>query len=86
MVEFPVNPQRFDPYKQLVLAFKVFRCWPSEYVALSDLDAMNTSVAFESITLQNEGWERDETYRNRQSLDQAIYPKSAGGEGDVAVV
>ena len=44
---------------QLVMAFKVYRCWPSEYVALSDLDANDTSVAFESITLQHEGWERD---------------------------
>jgi phage tail-like protein len=44
---------------QLVMAFKVFRCWPSEYVALSDLDAGNTSIAIESITLQHEGWERD---------------------------
>jgi phage tail-like protein len=44
---------------QLVKAFKVYRCWPSEYVALSDLDAGNSSVAFESITIQHEGWERD---------------------------
>lgn len=44
---------------QLVMSFKVFRCWPSEYVALSDLDANSSSVAIESITLQHEGWERD---------------------------
>jgi phage tail-like protein len=45
---------------QLVMAFKVFRCWPSEYVALSDLNANGeASVAIESLTLQNEGWERD---------------------------
>jgi len=44
---------------QLVLAFRVYRCWPSEYVALNDLDAINTTVAIESITLQHEGWERD---------------------------
>ncbi len=44
---------------QLVMAFKVYRCWPSEYVALGDLDANDTCVAFESITLQHEGWERD---------------------------
>lgn len=44
---------------QLVMAFKVYRCWPSEYVALSDLDAENTEVASESLTLQHEGWERD---------------------------
>lgn len=45
---------------QLVMAFKVYRCWPSEYVALSELNANGkASVAIESITLQHEGWERD---------------------------
>ena len=44
---------------QLVMAFKVYRCWPSEYVALSSFDANFTSVAMESLTLQHEGWERD---------------------------
>jgi phage tail-like protein len=44
---------------QLVMAFKVFRCWPSEYAALSDLEANGTCVAIESLTLQHEGWERD---------------------------
>ena len=44
---------------QLVIAYKIYRCWPSEYVAVGDLDANNTAVAIESITLENEGWERD---------------------------
>jgi phage tail-like protein len=44
---------------QLVMAWKVYRCWPSEYTALPDLDANGNSVAIESITLQHEGWERD---------------------------
>ena len=44
---------------QLVLAFKVFRCWPSEYVALDDLDTNASSVAIESLTLEHEGWGRD---------------------------
>jgi phage tail-like protein len=44
---------------QLVRAFNVYRCWPSEFVALPALDANGTSVAVESITLQNEGWARD---------------------------
>jgi phage tail-like protein len=44
---------------QLALAWKLFRCWPSDYVALGDLDAGNGAVAIESLTLQNEGWERD---------------------------
>jgi phage tail-like protein len=44
---------------QIVIAYKVHRCWPSEYVALPDLDANATDVAFEQLILQNEGWERD---------------------------
>jgi phage tail-like protein len=44
---------------QIVMAYKVYRCWPSEYVALPELDANGNAVAFEQLTLQNEGWERD---------------------------
>jgi phage tail-like protein len=40
-------------------AYKVFRCWVSEYQALPELDAGGNAVAIESMTLQNEGWERD---------------------------
>jgi phage tail-like protein len=43
----------------LVRAYKVWRCWPSEYVALPELDANNNAVAIQSLTLQNEGWELD---------------------------
>jgi phage tail-like protein len=44
---------------QLALAYKVFRCWPSEYTALPELDASANAVAIQSLTLKNEGWERD---------------------------
>jgi phage tail-like protein len=44
---------------QLVLAYKVFRCWVSEYQALPDLDANANAVAIQTIKLENEGWERD---------------------------
>jgi len=44
---------------QVVKAYKIFRCWPSEYLALSELDANAASVAIEQLTLENEGWERD---------------------------
>ena len=44
---------------QIVLAYKVFRCWVSEYQALSDLDANSAAVMLEHIKLENEGWERD---------------------------
>src|SRR3954453_17277985 len=44
---------------QKVLAYKVFRCWVSEYQALPDLDANANAVAIQTIKLENEGWERD---------------------------
>jgi len=44
---------------QLVHAYNVYRCWPSSFQALPNLDANGVSVAVESITLQNEGWARD---------------------------
>lgn len=44
---------------QLVLAWKVFRCWVSEYQALPDLDANANAVAIARLKLENEGWERD---------------------------
>jgi len=44
---------------QLALAYKVYRCWVSEFQALPDLDANANAVAIQSIKLENEGWERD---------------------------
>jgi phage tail-like protein len=44
---------------QLAIAYKVFRCWVSEFTALPELDANANAVAIQSIQLQNEGWERD---------------------------
>jgi phage tail-like protein len=44
---------------QLVRAYLVYRCWPSQYQALPDLDANNNAIAIEHIKLENEGWERD---------------------------
>ena len=49
----------FNEAGQKVMAFNVFRCWPSEYVALGELEANEGAVAFESLTLEHEGWERD---------------------------
>ncbi|MEJ2467088.1 MAG: phage tail protein [Candidatus Thiodiazotropha sp.] len=44
---------------QLAIAYKVFRCWVSEYQALPELDANANAVAIQTIKLENEGWERD---------------------------
>jgi phage tail-like protein len=42
-----------------VKAYKIFRCWVSEYTALPELDANANAVMIEMIVVQNEGWERD---------------------------
>jgi len=42
-----------------VIAYKVYRCWVSEYVALPELDAGENAVAIQNITIEHEGWERD---------------------------
>jgi phage tail-like protein len=44
---------------QLVLAYKVFRAWVSEFQSLPDLDANANAVAIQHIKLENEGWQRD---------------------------
>jgi phage tail-like protein len=50
---------------QLSLAYNVHRCWPSEYVALSSLEAGAECRLVQSLTLQHEGWERDVTVGTR---------------------
>ena len=38
-------------------AYRVFRCWVSEYTAIPEMDVDGNTVAIESLVLQNEGWE-----------------------------
>lgn len=45
----------------VVLAYRVYRAWVSEYQALPALDANANCVAVERIVLQHEGWERDKS-------------------------
>jgi phage tail-like protein len=44
---------------QLAVAYKVYRCWVSEFQAMADLDANANAVLIQNIKLENEGWERD---------------------------
>lgn len=44
---------------QLALAYRIFRCWVSEFQSLPDLDANANAVAIQTLKLENEGWERD---------------------------
>jgi phage tail-like protein len=55
---------------QLVLAYKIYRCWVSEYEILPELDANANAIAIERIKLENEGWERD------KSVKEPVEPSS----------
>ena len=48
-----------DLRSQLAIAYKVFRCWVSEYQAMPELDASGNAIAIQTLKLENEGWERD---------------------------
>src|SRR5215204_5625487 len=51
--------EMYNEAGQLAIAYKVFRCWVSEFQAQPDLDANANAVAIQTIKLENEGWERD---------------------------
>jgi phage tail-like protein len=51
----------FNEADQKVLSYKLYRCWVSEYQALPPLDATGAAVAIETIKLELESWERDES-------------------------
>ena len=54
---------------QLSIAYKVFRCWVSEYQSLPELDASANAVAIQTLKLENEGWERDYEVTNPRNLN-----------------
>ncbi len=54
---------------QLAIAYKVFRCWVSEYQAQPDLDANANAVAIESMKIELEGWDRDKDTKEPNEAD-----------------
>jgi phage tail-like protein len=58
---------------QLTIAYKLYRCWVSEYLAMPDLDA--NAVAIQHIKLENEGWERDLSLTEAAEPHFTIPPK-----------
>ena len=54
-----ITLELYNEAGQLVLAYKIYRCWVSEFQALPDLDANANAVAIQHLKLENEGWERD---------------------------
>jgi phage tail-like protein len=54
-----VTIELYNEAGQLAIAYKIYRCWVSEYQAFPDLDANANAVAIQHVKLENEGWERD---------------------------
>jgi phage tail-like protein len=54
-----ITLELYNEAGQLAQAYNIYNCWPSEYVALPELDASANAVAIQTLVLQNEGWERD---------------------------
>ncbi len=54
-----VQIEMYNEAGQVVQTYNVFRCWPSEFQAIPELDASANAVAIQTLKLENEGWERD---------------------------
>jgi len=65
-----ITIELYNEAGQVVMAYRVYRCWVSDYQALPELDANNSEVAIQSITIQHEGWERD------TSVTEPVEPKA----------
>ena len=61
---------------QKAIAYKIFRCWVSEYQSLPDFDSNANAIAIQHIKLENEGWARRIQYQNQlnQVYDFIFYP------------
>lgn len=54
-----ITVEVYNEAGQLAIAYRLFRCWPSDYQASGDLDANANAVLIQTLKLENEGWERD---------------------------
>jgi phage tail-like protein len=52
-----ITIEALDESGDVKLAYHVFRCWPSDYIALEPADE-GQPTALEVVVLQHEGWER----------------------------
>jgi phage tail-like protein len=54
-----ITVEIYNEAGQLAIAYKIYRCWVSEFQSTSDLDANANAVLIQHLKLENEGWERD---------------------------
>ncbi len=50
--------EMYNEAGQKVMAYNIYRCWPSEFTAMPELGENGNTVLIQSMKLQNEGWER----------------------------
>lgn len=51
--------EMYNEAGQPVIAYKIHRCWVSEFESLPELDANVDEIAIQMLTIEHEGWERD---------------------------
>lgn len=56
-----ITLELFNEAGQKVIAYNLFRCWPSEFEALPELDANGNAVAIQKLKIENEGWQLDDS-------------------------
>lgn len=56
-----ISVEVYDEAGIKVLAYNIFNAWVSDFKTLSDLDAGGNAFVMETMTIQNEGWERDQS-------------------------
>jgi phage tail-like protein len=71
-----ISIELYNEAGQLVITYKVFRCWVSEYQAMADLDGNANAVLIQHIKLENEGWERD--YEVREPTEPSFDEPAVG--------
>jgi phage tail-like protein len=59
LVRKDLNIAVYNEAGQKVIAYNLYRCWPSDFEALGDLDASGNGIIFQRLVLQLEGWAPD---------------------------
>ena len=70
-----IQLELYNQAGQLVIRYNIYNCWPSEYTAMPELDSGANAVALASLTLENEGWDRD-TSVTQPTLPSFTQPSS----------
>ena len=74
-----ITVEVYDEAGMKVMAFNVYRCWVSEFQGMSELDGSGNALVIESMTLQNEGWDRDAAAANQPQPPVSLHAQNPVG-------